>query len=85
MMRNEKGIQKAIAHLQVIYGLANDLNGEYGDEATTLMRLYSETFNHITLKLLPSLGMSEESIHDLCVDLGETYDPYMFKPSIVAA
>jgi len=85
MIKNEQAIRKATAHLQMIHGLANDLNGVYGAAPTLeLLRLYSETFNHITLKLLPALGMTEEEIEDLCAGIGENYDEYLFKPSIVA-
>lgn len=67
-MRNEQAILKLKAHLHMIYGLASDLNGEYGT-ATSLMKLYGEAFNHITLEILPKLGMSEEEIHDLVASI----------------
>jgi len=84
-MNNAQAIRKATTHLHMIYGLANDLNGAYGSEPIqTLMRLYTETFNHITTEVLPMLGMSEESISDLVSGLDEAYEPFLFKPSIVA-
>ena len=86
MIKNEQAILNATAHLHMIYGLANDLNGAYGSESVqTLMRLYGEAFNHITTQLLPSLGMSEEAIEDLVAGIDEAYEPFLFKPSIVAA
>jgi len=63
MMRNEKAILKLKAHLHLIYGLASDLNGEYGI-AGTLMKRYGEVFNHITLELLPQMGMTNDEIAD---------------------
>jgi hypothetical protein len=63
MMRNEQAILKLKAHLHLIYGLASDLNGEYGT-ASTLMKHYGETFNHITLELLPQMGMTNDEIVD---------------------
>jgi len=65
MMRNEQAILKLKAHLHLIYGLASDLNGEYGDEARQLMKLYGVCFNHITLKLMPQMGMTNDEIVDL--------------------
>jgi hypothetical protein len=64
MMRNEQAILKLKAHLHMIYGLASDLNGEYGT-AGTLMKHYGEAFNHITLELLPLAGMTNDEIVDL--------------------
>jgi hypothetical protein len=64
MMRNEQAILKLKAHLHLIYGLASDLNGEYGT-AGTLMKHYGEAFNHITLELLPLAGMTNDEIVDL--------------------
>jgi hypothetical protein len=63
MMRNEQAILKLKAHLHLIYGLASDLNGEYGT-ASTLMKRYGEVFNHITLELLPQMGMTNDEIVD---------------------
>lgn len=80
-MNNDSSKRKAIAHLHMIYGLANDLNGAFGSESVQkLMKLYGETFNHITTEILPSLGMSEESIEDLVAGLDEAYDPFLFEP-----
>jgi len=64
MMRNVQAIRKLKAHLHMIYGLASDLNGEYGT-AGNLMKLYGECFNHITTELLPQMGMSEDEVRDL--------------------
>lgn len=67
-MKNEPAIRKLKAHLHMIYGLADDLSGEYGP-ASTLMKLYGECFNHITTELLPQMGMSEEEVSDLVTSL----------------
>ncbi len=64
MNKNQDGIRKLKLHLHMIYGLASDLNGEYG-VAGTLMKHYGEVFNHITLELLPKMGMSNDEIVDL--------------------
>ena len=79
MMNNDNSRRKAIAHLHMIYGLANDLNGAT-NTVVTLMRLYGEAFNHITGDILPKLGMSEEAIEDLVRSLDEDYSPRLFEP-----
>ena len=71
MIKNEQAIRKATAHLHMIYGLCNDLNGEFGDEARQLMKLYGACFNHISVKLLPLMGMTNDEIVDLVMALGE--------------
>ena len=86
-MNNAQAILNATAHLHMLYGLANDLNGAYGSEPIQkLMGLYAEAFNHITAEVLPMLGMSSDSIEDLVAGIDEAYEekPYRFKPSIVA-
>ncbi len=63
MNKNQEGIRKLKLHLNMIYGLASDLNGEYGT-ASTLMKHYGEAFNHITLELMPMMGMTNDEIVD---------------------
>ena len=69
MMRNEKAIKKLKAHLHMVYGLASDLNGEFGDASRQLMKLYGMCFNHIILKLMPALGMTNDEIVDFVTEL----------------
>jgi len=68
MMRNEKAIKKLKAHLHMVYGLATDLNGEYGI-ANRLMRQYGNVFNEISTVLLPQMGMTNDEIVDFVTEL----------------
>jgi myosin-crossreactive antigen len=68
MMRNEQAILKMKAHLHMIYGLASDLNGEYGI-AKKLMRQYGNAFNEISTVLLPQMGMTNDEIVDLVTSI----------------
>lgn len=63
MNKNHDAILKLKLHLHMIYGLASDLNGEYGT-AGTLMKHYGEAFNHITTELMPMMGMTKDEIVD---------------------
>jgi hypothetical protein len=68
MIKNEQAILKLKAHLHMVYGLANDLNGETS-VARTLMKHYGDTFNHITIELLPKMGMTNDEIVDFVTSL----------------
>jgi len=84
MMRNEKAILKLKMHLHMVFGLANDLNGEYGT-AGTLMKMYGEAFNHITCVLMPLMGMTEDEIVDLVSSLDDTTDPTIVRSALQTA
>ena len=68
MMRNERAIKKLKAHLCMVYGLASDLNGEYGI-ANQLMRQYGNVFNEISTVLLPQMGMTNDEIVNFVTEL----------------
>ena len=84
MIKNEQAILKLKAHLHLVYGLANDLNGETS-VARTLMKHYGDIFNHITCDLLPQMGMSEEEIVDLVTSIDEHTDPSIVRAALQSA
>jgi hypothetical protein len=84
MMRNEQAILKLKAHLHMVFGLANDLNGEYGP-AASLMKMYGEAFNHITCDLMPQMGMTEDEIVDLVSSMDELTDPSIVRAALQSA
>lgn len=71
-MKNEQAIREATAHLHMIYGLCESLNGGFGPTCGPLLKLYSEAFNYISVKLLPQFGMTNDEIADLVMSIGET-------------
>lgn len=71
VMKNQKAIKKATAHLTAIFALCENLNGETS-LARPLLKHYSECFNYISVELLPKLGMTNDEICDLVMSIGET-------------
>lgn len=79
MMKNEQAIRKATAHLHMLYGLCENLNGEFGPTCGPLLKHYSEAFNYISVKLLPQFGMTNDEIADLVMAIGEETPDLMGK------